>query len=504
MDRTNRARPSRRALLKVAGAAGVVLPAVLRRTGVATAAGSDATPAPPPHAGDPADLFREFGEVVERRMAELKIPGVALGVVADKEEFAAGFGVTNVDHPLPVDPETLFQIGSITKTYTGTALMRLVEQGKVDLAAPVRTYLPEFAVADAAAAEAAALRHLVTHTAGWYGDRFDETGDGDDAVARYVAGMADLPQIAPPGAHFSYNNAAFVVAGRVIEAVTGQPYEAAARELVLTPLGLEHSFFFVEEAITEAVAVGHGAPEGDPAGDPVVRRPWAFPRAANPAGGLVASMADLLRYARFHLGHGTAAGEAVLGTAGLRRMRAPLGPGGAIGPELADALGVSWFLFSAGGVGILGHAGGTNGQRAFLAAVPERGFAFALLANAEAANPLLGEAATWVLDRFLGLAAPPPATVPLAPERLAADLGAYGLPDGSGGRVERVGGALRLASTSGEQPVAAAEAVPLRPIGGDRFRFAGPEGPSFVDFARDATGTVAWIRLEGRLMPRLA
>ena len=186
----------------------------------------------------PDVLFAELDEFVVTRMAELKIPGVAIGVIAGDREHAAGFGVTNVDHPLPVDADTLFQIGSTTKTFTGTAIMRLVEQGKLDLEAPVRTYLPDFRVADPEVSEEVRLRHLVTHTAGWYGDDFTETGDGDDALARYVAGMADLPQIAPLGKYFSYNNGAVCLAGRVIEVVTGQTYEAAVAELVLTPLGL--------------------------------------------------------------------------------------------------------------------------------------------------------------------------------------------------------------------------------------------------------------------------
>ena len=93
-------------------------------------------------------LFAELDDFVVNRMAELKIPGVAIGVIAGDREHATGFGVTNVDHPLPVDTDTLFQIGSTTKTFTGTTIMRLVEQGKLDLEAPVRTYLPEFRVAD--------------------------------------------------------------------------------------------------------------------------------------------------------------------------------------------------------------------------------------------------------------------------------------------------------------------------------------------------------------------
>jgi len=95
------------------------------------------------------EAFGRLCEVISDSMRKLGIPGVAVGVISGDQEFSAGFGVTNVDHPLPVDAETLFQIGSTTKTFTGTAVMRLVEMGKLALDEPVRIYLPDFAVRDA-------------------------------------------------------------------------------------------------------------------------------------------------------------------------------------------------------------------------------------------------------------------------------------------------------------------------------------------------------------------
>jgi len=499
MPRIRFDRFARRDLLKATVAAGALAatpPLVIPRLRPATAA-----PGTAPAGGDAAAAFRELGDLVARRMAALKVPGAALGVILDGEEFAAGFGVTNVDQPLPVEAGTLFQLGSIAKTYTATALMGLVEQGKLDLEAPVRTYLPEFRVADAATSDQVRLRHLVTHSAGWFGDLFADTGDGDDALARYVAAMADLPQLAPLGKYFGYNNAAVVAAGRVVEVVTGQPYEAAARELVLAPLGLAQSFFFAEEVVTEAFAVGHGPPEGDPAGDPVVLRPWAIPRAANPAGGLAASVSDLLRYARFHLGDGPADGERVLSADGLARMRGPLGPGGAFGSDLVDGVGVGWFLATVGGARVLFQGGGTNGQQAVLALVPERGFAVALLTNSESSDDLLDEATARALDRFLGLTRPVPAEVPIGPARLAAYAGAYGAPDGRGAIAEERDGALLLTRTAHGEP--AGGASPLTPVGDDRFVSKDAGRVSYLDFARDNVGAVGWLRLGGRLLPRL-
>src|SRR5438309_3413943 len=117
---------------------------------------------------------------------ELGVVGVAAAVLIDGEEHYAFHGVTSVDNPLPVDEKTLFQFGSTGKTYTATAMMRLVEQGKVDLDAPVRTYLPEFKLRDADVAAGVTVLQLFNHTAGWEGDMMDDTGDGDDALEKYV------------------------------------------------------------------------------------------------------------------------------------------------------------------------------------------------------------------------------------------------------------------------------------------------------------------------------
>src|SRR5438552_2272597 len=111
--------------------------------------------------------FDQLAALVTQKMAEYHVPGVAFGIVKDGKITARGFGVTNVDNPQPVTPETIFALASISKTVTTTAMMRLVEQGKVDLNAPVRKYLPDFKLQDESAAASVAIWHLLTHTPGW-------------------------------------------------------------------------------------------------------------------------------------------------------------------------------------------------------------------------------------------------------------------------------------------------------------------------------------------------
>ncbi|HOU41967.1 MAG TPA: serine hydrolase domain-containing protein, partial [Promineifilum sp.] len=123
---------------------------------------------PVQHDTDDAD-FRQLSEFVVAQMREHQVPGVAVGLWHDGRERLAGYGITSVENPLPVTADTLFQIGSTTKTITGTIVMRLVEQGLIDLDRPVRDYLPELRLRDKTAEATVTMRHLLTHMGGWLG-----------------------------------------------------------------------------------------------------------------------------------------------------------------------------------------------------------------------------------------------------------------------------------------------------------------------------------------------
>ncbi len=148
--------------------------------------------------------------------------------------------MTSIENPLPVTPDTLFQVGSISKTFTATALMMLMEAGKVDLDTPVRAYLPDFQLSDESVAARVTLRHLLTHTGGWLGDYFNDFGFGDDAQAKMLIEIAKLPQLTPLGEVWSYCNTGFNIAGRIIEVITGQSYEAVIKEDDSRSVGHEH------------------------------------------------------------------------------------------------------------------------------------------------------------------------------------------------------------------------------------------------------------------------
>ena len=218
-----------------------------------------------------AALQAQVSEVAE----ETGVPGVAVGVLHGDEQHLAFHGVTSVEDPLPIDERTLYQIASTGKTHTATAIMRLMAQGRVDLDERVRAYVPELRLQDERVAEEVTVGTLLNHTAGWDGgDEVVDTGEGDDALGRYVDTFDSLPQNTPPGAVASYNNAAFALAGRVIEKVTGQTYERAVTELLVEPLGLDHTFLFPAKVMEHRFSASHVQ---DDAGQPRVFRPLAAP-----------------------------------------------------------------------------------------------------------------------------------------------------------------------------------------------------------------------------------
>src|SRR5262249_41439021 len=147
-------------------------------------------------------------------------------------------------------------------------------------------------VADEAAAARVTLRQCLNHSAGWLGDCYTDFGRGADALGRYVADMAQLPQLTPPGQVFAYNNAALVLAGHVLETVAGQPYEDVVREQVLDPLGLDRTHFFSDELVGYNVAASHAVEADRPVVQPSL---WRVPRTLHPTGGLISSARDQLR-----------------------------------------------------------------------------------------------------------------------------------------------------------------------------------------------------------------
>ncbi len=405
------------------------------------------------------------------------------------------FGVTSVEHPLDVDADTLFQIGSITKTFLGTAVMRLVERGDLGLDEPLREYLPALRLRDEEVAARVTMRHLLTHTGGWVGDYFDDTGAGDDALELMVERLAGLPQETPLGEMWAYNNAGFYLAGRVIETLVGAPFDTALRELVLDPLGLERAYFSAEEAITHRFAVGHDR-EGK------VAEPWGIGRAAAPAGGLITSVRELLRYARFHLGDG----DGFLHRETLESMREPQVKVGG----MADWVGLTWYGEELGGLTFVGHGGGTNGQISQLKLCPAEGWAFAMVTNHQDGAELIRAVYGRVRKDRFGVVAPKPEPVEATEEQLSEVVGEYEAALAVVALRREGGGLVGSVRSKGGFPKPDSPPSPDAPpfevglVSGDRMAILDGVGKGLTgEFLRGDDGAIVWLRFGGRLHRRL-
>ncbi|MER6089715.1 serine hydrolase domain-containing protein [Streptomyces bluensis] len=455
---------------------------------------------------------KTLSDFVEAQAKEFGIPGVAVGVLLDGQEIYASHGVTSIGNPLPVDEKTLFHLASVSKTFTATALMRLVAEGRVDLDAPVRRYVPELKLADERAAAQITVQSLLNHTAGLDWNLIDD-GKGDRSLAGLVAKLPQLPLIAPPGARPSYSQAGYNLVGRVIEKVTDLPFEQAMASLVLEPVGLSDTVYGLTEVMVRKFAVGYNRGED---GDMHPARPWgAFKegaRADNPGGGLASSVSDLLRWARFQLGDG----EGVVPASVLHRMREQTV--GLRASSLGDGLGVCWFLHDLDGVHGIGHGGSGNGQFAELLIVPERNFAVVSLANLGPDGYSFNQSVVrWALDHYLGVVEQEAEPVPYDEEQARQIVGRYEIDamcldfatDGT--RVTLavdIKPEVREASDEEMPPGYPAAAIGFLPGDGDG------DGDEYIVtegglkgqrgyFSRDDNGAVIGVDLAGRLFNRV-
>ncbi|WP_262704444.1 MULTISPECIES: serine hydrolase domain-containing protein [Streptomyces] len=451
----------------------------------------------------------KLSEFVRAQATELGVPGVAVGVLLDGQEIYASHGVTSLGNPLPVDEKTLFPLASVSKTFTATALMRLVAEGKVDLDAPVRAYVPELKLADEEAAARITVLNLLNHTAGLDWNLIDD-GEGDRSLAGLVAKLPQLPLIASPGARASYSQAGYNLAGRIIETITGLPFEQAMAALVLEPVGLADTVYGLSEVMVRKFAVGYN--RGDD-GELRAARPWgAFKEGArgdNPGGGLASSVSDLLRWARFQLGDG----EGVLPASALHRMRERTIELRA--STLGDGFGVCWFLHDLDGIQGIGHGGSGNGQFAELLIVPERDFALVSLANAGPDGyPFNQSVVRWALEHCLGIVEKPVEPVPYDRRQAQQVVGRYEIDAMNldlvteGTRLTLAVGIkpeIREASDEEMPPDYPAAAIGFLPGDGDEYIVTegGLRGQRGY-FSRDVNGVVTGVDLAGRLFSRVA
>jgi CubicO group peptidase (beta-lactamase class C family) len=422
----------------------------------------------------------------QQRLAELaerhQVPGAVLGIARGAHSEVAAHGVLNKATGVTTTRDSLFQIGSITKVWTATLAMQLVDEGTLDLDAPIAEVLPELRLADAQVAQRVTMRHLLSHTSGIDGDVFTDTGRGDDCLERFVGRLDEAAQTHPLGATFSYCNSGFVLAGRVIEKLTGMSWDRALRERLCVPLGLEHTVTLPEDALRFRIAMGHDS-VGDEPPQPVPA--WSLPRSAGPAGLITATAEDVLAFARLHLAGGTAPdGTRLLSEHAAREMTEPQ----VDLPDsltLGDSWGLGWIRFGWDDHRLIGHDGSTLGQAAFLRVLPEQDLAVTLLTNGGAAKDLYRDLFGEIFTELAGVTLPEPPRPPAEP--VAVDAGPYlGRYERAGTRIDILEGpnGLRLRHTT-TGPLAAlvpepVQEIPLVPVSAHEFLVQYADSPSWI------------------------
>ncbi len=356
------------------------------------------------------------------------VVGAQLGILrigsGPDEMVRAAYGTLNKLTGVPVTNDSIFQIGSISKVWTATIVMQLIEEGKFTLDTRVIELVPELKLADAEALAGVTIHHLLTHTSGIDGDIFTDTGRGDDAVAKLVALLESAMQNHPLGASWSYCNAGYVLLGYVIQKVTGDTWETAIHKRLAVPMGLVRTVTLPEQALRYSVATGH-IPGPD---DEFVPTPtWEMPRSVGPAGLIVQSADESLAFAAMHMRGGvTADGTRIISAESARTMTEHQTdiPDKII---LGDSWGLGWIRFGWNGHRLYGHDGSTLGQNGFLRILPEQNLAVTMLVNGGHSGDFFRELSGEIFADAAGVEQPAPFTPPAEPIEVDAApfLGVY-------------------------------------------------------------------------------
>jgi CubicO group peptidase (beta-lactamase class C family) len=333
-----------------------------------------------------------------------KIPGYLAGVYHGGDQAVTAHGVTNLVTGAPMVEDTGFLFGSITKLLTTTLVLQQVERGVIDLDERVITYLPEFKLTTPEAAEKIRVRHLLTHTNGIDADLFFLDAKGHDALKAFVEGLGQYcGALFGPDEYISYSNGGMIVAGRLLEVVTGTPYHDLLKREVYVPVGMDDSCTSAEEAILRSTAIGHFP---DPATKGARRTDmFMLPESWAPAGSTpIGPIRDLLAFARTHLAGGVSpSGNRVLSRESTARMQSVSYD---MGTPNVPPIGLGWLLIPFGKTTVLSFSGASPGGVAVLAVVPEHDFAFAAFGNDPRVMAFHDQMMLWLLREYLNVEVP--------------------------------------------------------------------------------------------------
>ena len=324
----------------------------------------------------------DIQSIVDAAAQSARIAGGQVSVIQGNERTDVAFGTANAELDVPMTVDTLIQIGSATKMLNAALVMSLVDEGQLELDAPIRNAVPDLELGDAQALERITLRRLLSMSAGLDNGPYTDHGAGADRLARYVRSLDGLPQAFPPGEGFGYSNAGTSVAGFACEVVTGTPWDTLLAERILRPAGLDEAATRAEDLIYHRVSAGH-----EPADDgqaPKVIRPFYIQRCQGPAGSTLAMTArHLADFGALMLRGGVAMnGRRVLSEATVQAMTTPTTDVPIKG--FADVWGLGPYATDWTTTRAWGHSGGNRSGVSYLVWFPERDGVIAITVNTPA------------------------------------------------------------------------------------------------------------------------
>jgi CubicO group peptidase (beta-lactamase class C family) len=379
---------------------------------------------------------------VAELLSEYRIPSAVVAILRDGQITEFAVGVRDLSTRAPATTDTIYQCGSMTKTWTALAFMQLVDEGRVGLDEPVRTHLPGFEVGDPEVSAAVTPRHLLNHTSGIEED-YGDPGEDDDVYERMVENIAGAPQVHPLGHTHGYSAAlGYAILARIMEVIDGRRWDDVMRVRLFDPLGLTSTSSWREQVDRDRAATGHlirSLEEG-----PFVSPLGYLPRAFGPGGNVNSTARDVVTMARVFLDEGRAPNATrVVSPAIVREMmesRVPIPDPYLFGPEWALGLIVcDWH-----GETVYAHDGSTVGQSARLRILPDSNIAIAMLANGGPRDSFYRKVFNEILADLGAVTIP---DLPKPDPTLELDLsryeGAYARP-GARYEVEAEGGRLHL------------------------------------------------------------
>ncbi|RNB80826.1 serine hydrolase [Brevibacillus panacihumi] len=449
-------------------------------------------------------------------MEDAKLPGAFIGIAKDGElQFTGGLGYRDQERQTEITPDTVFGIGSITKSFTCVAIMQLQEAGKLSVHDPVVTYLPEFRTKDEERTKRITIAHLMSHTSGlpslptlYYAMR--RSMEMDPAVQENQSSV-DLSAHAPidtyeqlmafidglevellgePGTEFSYSNDGYSLLGAIIERVSGQSYESYMKEHIFDPAGMEHTVFLIEDlGDYDNITTLYTSKKGDEGKEVFAAPLWWDAPSMRAAGFIKSTGRDMLAYAEIFRTGGMVGDVRILSEESVRQM---IGNYAGLEPSRHYGYGFMVTPNFRGGT-LIEHGGAIKGVAAQLCIIPEQGIACVVLTNLD------GSPSAELLAAAINTAQSLPVEEPIAlyPDySVSADLLNEFIGEYRSGEGEKVQVSL---NDEGLELQFQGMTLPLRAVKEDSFVFKlGTGQERYIRFIRSNTGEVSRVAFHFR------